>query len=214
VEAAADTAPSAGGSTLREAVAVLPFWTLTASFALGLLAHSVILAHQVAYLIGRGFDPVLAASLAGLLGVASLPGRYLLNRASERLSPQALLAGCYVAQAGGVALLAWAAGPLPVWAYVALYGAAFGATSPLRASTMADQFGRRAYGAITATSNIPVAVAGSVGPIAAGAIYDRTGSYVPALALTGAAFLLSALAVALTPQPASPAETSPGPGRP
>jgi MFS family permease len=193
--------PPASTAGVREAVATLPFWTLTASFALGLLASSVILAHQVAYLIGRGFDPVLAASAAGLVGAASLPGRYLLNRLSDRLGPQALLAGCYAAEAGGVALLAVAASPLFIWAYVAVYGAAFGAVSPLRASTMADQFGRRSFGAITAASGIPVAIAGSVGPITAGAIFDRLGSYEPALALAGGAFLLSALAVALTPRP-------------
>ncbi|HSR22488.1 MAG TPA: MFS transporter [Candidatus Eisenbacteria bacterium] len=200
-ETAPTVRPAAGGAPLREAVGAMPFWTLTAAFALGWLAHSVILAHQVAYLIGRGFDPVLAASLAGLLGVASLPGRYLLNRLSERLSPQMLLAGCYVGQAAGVVLLAWAPSPALVWAYVAVYGAAFGAIWPLRASTMADQFGRRAYGAITAASGIPVAVAGSVGPIAAGAIYDHVGSYGPALALTSGAFVLSAVTVALTPRP-------------
>lgn len=195
------TESGATGATLRRATATLPFWTLTASFALGLLAQSVILTHQVAYLIGRGFDPVVAASIAGVIGVASLPGRYLLNRLSERLSPQALLACCYAAQAVGVALLAAVVSPLLVWGYVAVYGAAFGAISPLRASTMADQFGRRAYGAITAASGIPAAVAGSVGPLAAGAIYDRTGSYGPALALSGGAFLLSALAVGLTRRP-------------
>ncbi len=199
---AAAPAPAAG-SRLRQAVASTPFWTLTAAFALGLLANSVILAHQVAYLIGRGFDPVLAASVAGLLGLASLPGRYLLNRVSERLSPQALLAGCYLAQAVGVGLLALAASPGLVWAYVAVYGAAFGAVSPLRASSMADQFGRHAYGTITAVSGVPVAVAASVGPIAAGVLYDRLGGYGPALAMTGTAFLLSALAVAITPRPPS-----------
>ncbi len=187
-----------GGSGLREALAMPPFWTLTAAFALGWLAHSAILTHQVAYLIGRGFDPVLAASAAGLLGVSSLPGRYLLNRISERLSPQALLAACYVAQAAGVALLGWAVSPLLVWAYVAVYGAAFGAVSPLRASTMADQFGRRSYGTITAAAGLPLAVAGGVGPIAAGAIYDRAGGYGLVLMLISAAFLLSALVVALT----------------
>ncbi|TMC01694.1 MAG: MFS transporter [Chloroflexi bacterium] len=191
----------AGGSSLRQALAVRPFWTLTAAFAFGWLAHSAILVHQVAYLIGRGFDAVLAASLAGLLGVASLPSRYLLNRLSERLSPQTLLAACYLAQAAGVGLLAWAASPLLVWAYVAVYGAAFGAISPLRASTMADQFGRRSYGAITATAGVPVAVAGSLGPIAAGAVYDRAGTYAPALALIAGAFVVSALTVALTPRP-------------
>ena len=191
--------PQTHGLQLRQALATLPFWTLTTAFALGLMAHSVILAHQVAYLIGRGFDPVLAAAIAGLLGVASLPGRYLLNRLSEDLSPQVLLAGCYTAQAAGVALLALAAHPLFVWGYVAIYGAAFGATSPLRASTMADHFGRRSFGAITAASGFPIAIAGSVGPIAAGALYDRLGSYSPALALTGGAFVLSAFSVALTP---------------
>jgi MFS family permease len=188
------------GATLRHAVAARPFWTLTAAFSFGWFAHSVILVHQVAYLIGRGFDAVLAATLAGLLGVASLPARYLLNRISERVSPQALLAACYATQAVGVGLLGWAASPLVVWAYVAVYGAAFGAISPLRASTMADQFGRRDYGAITATSGVPIAVAGAVGPIAAGVLYDRAGSYAPALALTAGAFVLSALIVALTPR--------------
>ena len=187
------------GSSLRRAVAAAPFWTLTVAFSLGWLAHSVILVHQVAYLIGRGFDAVLAASLAGLLGVASLPGRYLLNRLSERMSPQALLAGCYTAQAAGVGLLGSAASPLLVWAYVIVYGAAFGAISPLRASTMADQFGRRAFGAITAVSGVPIAVASSTGPIAAGLLYDRTGSYTLALALTAGAFVCSALIVRLTP---------------
>ncbi len=184
---------------LHQALAALPFWTLTTSFAVGLMAHSVILAHQVAYLIGRGFDPVLAASVAGLLGVASLPGRYLLNRLSDDLSPQALLAGCYLAQAAGVALLGIAAHPLFVWGYVAIYGAAFGAILPLRASAMAEQFGRWSYGAITAAAGIPIAVAGSVGPIAAGVLYDRLGTYGPALALTSSAFVLSAFSVALTP---------------
>lgn len=196
--------PGVGDPALGQAVRMLPFWTLTASFALGLLANAVILGHQVAYLIGRGYDPVLAASVAGLLGVASLPGRYLLNRLSERVSPQRLLATCFLAQAAGVSLLALAARPVLVLGYVAIYGAAFGAISPLRASTMADQFGRRSYGAITAASGIPVAVAASAGPLAAGILYDRLGTYGPALAMTAGALAISALCVALTPRAPRP----------
>lgn len=198
------------GVGLGAALTTLPFWTLTISFAFGIMAHSVILAHQVAYLIGRGFAPVVAASVAGLLGIASLPGRYLLNRLSERVSPQALLAGCYLAQAAGVSLLALADHAILVWAYVAVYGAAFGAISPLRASTMAGHFGRWSYGAITAAAGIPVAVAASMGPIAAGALYDRLGSYEPALALAAGAFAFSALSVGLTPSEERGASSSPG----
>jgi len=198
------------GVGLGAALTTLPFWTLTISFAFGIMAHSVILAHQVAYLIGRGFAPVVAASVAGLLGIASLPGRYLLNRLSERVSPQALLAGCYLAQAAGVSLLALADRAILVWAYVAVYGAAFGAISPLRASTMAGHFGRWSYGAITAAAGVPVAVAASMGPIAAGALYDRLGSYEPALALAAGAFAFSALSVGLTPSEQRGASSTPG----
>src|SRR5262249_19768578 len=106
----------------------------------------------------------------------------------------------YVAQAAGVGLLGWEVAPFLVWTYVALYGAAFGAISPLRASTMADQFGRRAYGSITPASGIPVAGARSVGPTPARALYGRAGTLGPALALAAGAFLLSALAVGLTPR--------------
>ena len=199
-EARSAPEPRPGGSLLHEAVRSLPFWTLTASAALAWSAHSAVLAHQVAYLIGRGFEPVLAASVAGLLGAASLPGRYVLNRLSDRLSSQTLLACCSLAQAAGVVLLALAATPALIWAYVAVYGAAFGANSPLRASTMADHFGRRAFGSITATAGIPIALAGSLGPLGAGVLYDQVGSYGPALALTATAFVLSAAAIALTPR--------------
>jgi MFS family permease len=192
--------PRPSGLLLREAVGSLPFWTITASGALAWAAHFAVLTHQVAYLIGRGFDPVLAASAAGLLGAASLPGRYVLNRLSDRLSSQTLLACCTLGEAVGVVLLTLAATPALIWAYVVVYGASFGATSSLRASTMADHFGRRAFGAITAAAGIPIAVASSLGPIGAGVLYDRVGSYGPALALIAAAFVLSAAAIAITPR--------------
>jgi MFS family permease len=189
------------GAVMGEAARGLPFWTLTISAALGGLAHAVLLTHQVAYMIGRGYDPVFAASAAGLLGVASLPGRYIINRVSERISPQSLLAVCCVVQAAGVALLALASSAVILWAFVVAYGIGFGAVSPLRASTMADQFGRRAFGAITATQGLPVAIAAAIGPVVAGAMYDRLHGYELALWLTSGAFVLAALATWLTPRP-------------
>ena len=189
------------GHALREALARPAFWTLTAASGLGLFAHSAVLAHQVAFMIGRGFDPVFSATLAGLVGVASLPGRVVLNLLSDRLGPQGVLAACTVAMAAGGVLLIQATSALWLWAYVLVYGSAFGALSPLRASTMADHFGRRAYGAITAVSGVPVALLGAAGPLVVGWLFDRSGRYEPAFWLVVAAFAVSALAVFLTPAP-------------
>jgi MFS family permease len=153
-------------------------------------------------MIGRGYGPVLAAGVAGLVGFVSLPGRFALNTLSDRFGPQGLLTACIVAQALGVALLS-VAGSLPLLvAYAAVYGFAFGAVSPLRASVMAQHFGRRAYGSITGVQGVATWLGAGLGPLVAGRLYDRTGGYALALWLAVAALALSSIAVAFTPLPA------------
>jgi MFS family permease len=212
-EAVAAASTQLPGRTFAEAVGSPAFWTLTGSAGLALMGHAAVLAHQVPYMIGRGYDPVFAAGVAGLLGVASLPARLVMNLLSDRFGPRAMLILSTLLQAVGVLLLVNAGGALVLWAYVAVYGFAFGAVSPLRASVMAEYFGRRAYGAITAAQGVPVSVLTGVGPLAAGTLYDRLGDYRLAFALTIAAFLVAALALALTPPareaPSSPPERAP-----
>jgi MFS family permease len=166
-----------------------------------MLASTVLLVHSVAYLIGRGYDALLAAGIVGVVGLASLPGRFILNLLSERIGPQRLLGLCMVAQAVGVALLVQGTSLGWLVAYVLVYGTAFGAISPLRASVMADHFGRRAYGAITTMQGVPIAIASGLGPLAAGWLYDRLGNYGLAFGLCAGAFLLAGLAVLLMPRP-------------
>ncbi len=86
------------GATLAEALLSQVFWILTASLALVMLGSTVVFVHQVAFLISRGTDAVLAATLSGMLGLASLPGRYVFNMLSSRISPQKLLTLSVVAQ--------------------------------------------------------------------------------------------------------------------
>ncbi|HEU5229542.1 MAG TPA: MFS transporter [Ktedonobacteraceae bacterium] len=189
------------GSSLQNALSSPVFWMLTISLSLVVLGNTVIFVHLVAFLIGRGYDPVLAATLSGLLGLVSLPGRYVFNVLSARMSAQRLLAVCIVGQAAGIAVLVVAPSLLWVLLYVILYGTAYGAFSPLRASVMADHFGRRAYGSITAIQGVPIALCGGLGPIAAGWLYDTLHHYELAFWLCVVAFLLATLGILLTARP-------------
>lgn len=193
------------GATMPEALGSPVFWMLTTSLALVMLGSTIVFVHQVAFMIARGTDAVLAATLSGLLGLASLPGRYVFNILSSRISPQKLLTLSVVAQAAGIVVLVLAGTSL-AWLllYVLIYGSAYGAFSPLRASVMADHFGRRAYGAITAVQGIPVALCAGLGPLAAGWLYDMLHHYELAFWLCAAAFLLAAIGMALVPQPGEP----------
>ncbi|WP_169460915.1 MFS transporter [Ktedonobacter racemifer] len=185
--------------TARQALRQRPFWTLTISFAIAMLGNTVLFTHQIAHLIHRGYDPVLAATLAGGLGLASLPGRVGLNLLSERVSPRVLLGLCHVVQALGVVFLILAPSIPWLLVYVLLYGAAFGAISPLKASVVADYFGKKAYGAITALQGLPIALCTAAGPLAAGWLYDLLGRYDLAFWLCAGGFLLAGIGIALTP---------------
>lgn len=188
-----------GGNRLGEAIRLRSFWTLLAATAFSTLAYSVLLAHVVAYLIGRGYDPVVAAGVLGLTGLASLPSRFVFNFISDRFGAQPLLVFCLGLQALSVLLLI-AGSAVFVAAFVIIYGIGFGAVSPLRASVLADHFGRLAYGSITAFHGVPAGIFAGAGPFVAGVLFDVFGDYRLAFGLTCAAFAIAAAAVVLTPR--------------
>ncbi len=188
-------------ATLSEALHSSVFWLLTASLSLVFLGSTVVFVHQVAFMIGRGYNAVLAATLSGMLGLVSLPGRYVLNVLSSRISPQKLLMLSVVAQAIGLVIFVLSPSLNWLFLYVVVYGVAYGAFSPLRASVMADHFGRRAYGSITALQGIPMAICAGLGPLAAGWLYDVLHHYEAAFWLCAVAFLFAAVGIAITPRP-------------
>jgi MFS family permease len=124
----------------------------------------------------------------------------LISLLSKRLTPKRLLIGSHLLQALGVILLILT--PSVPWLilYVLLFGAASGAISPLKAAVMAGHFGRQAYGAITALQGMTIAVCAAGGPVVAGWLYDRLGSYTVAFGLCALSFVVAALLVLLTPQ--------------
>ncbi len=189
------------GTAARHAIRTAPFWTLTVSQFVGLMGSNALFAHQIAYMIGRGQGSESAATLAGAVGLASLPGRYVFNVLSDRFRSQWLLGICQAVMAIGVAILALAGSTTLFVVYVVVYGAAFGAASPLTASVRAEHFGRRAFGSITAIQGIPALAGAAAGPLAAGWGYDRSGSYDQALAGVALLYVASAVAMFLTPKP-------------
>jgi MFS family permease len=102
------------------------------------------------------------------------------------------------AEALGVALLAAQRSWLGVIAYLVVFGAAYGATAPVRGSLVAHFFGAASYGRISAIQNLPVALGAAAGPVLAGIVIDRYG-YPAALSGCVAAFVLAGLLALRTP---------------
>lgn len=198
-----DGAPAAGASTPESGIAYaaalrMPaFWLPTVAIALAYFASTAVLLEHVAYLIARGYPPAFAATLLGLFGIAYLPGRFAVAVLGDRVPLAVLFAVTFVIEALGIALLTRTTALWGVVAYVCTFGAAYGATFPLRGAIMAQRFGRRAYGAILAAQGVPVGVISALGPLVAGRIIDAAG-YGPAFGACAAA-LTAAAVVMLIP---------------
>jgi len=197
-----DGARHAGVSTPQSGVPLVPalrsasFWFPTIAIALAYFASTAVLFVHVAYLIARGYAPSSAATIVGLFGISYLPGRIFIAWAGERVSLAMLFAAAFALEAAGLVVLVRTPSLAGAIAYVCTFGAAYGATFPLRGALMAQRFGRRAYGAILAAQGVPVGIASALGPVVAGRLTDTLG-YGAAFACCAGALLAAAVVVAL-----------------
>ena len=174
------------------------FWLITGAFFLATFATSTVFVHQLSYLVDSGFDETDVAVAAGLIGVASLPGRFLLSTLTERVDAAVITSAVLCLLATSLLALILAASLPMVYGYVLLFGVAFGAITPLRAAIMLDQFGTTGYGKILGIQGAALAVAAATGPLLAGALRDITGGYEATFAITIGVYVIAAVLTAIT----------------
>ncbi|MBA2692339.1 MAG: MFS transporter [Rubrobacter sp.] len=169
------------------------FWLVTAAFFLGLSGTFGMLFHQVAHMQDLGFPAGQVASVVGVIGIISLPARFLLPALGDKVSPSLLAALVFALLAVSGTVLIGAEEWWRIYLYVALFGVVFGSVLPMRAVAMSRLFSGEAYGRLMGLQQTMMAPAMAGGPFLVGALRDTTGSY--AFPWIGAVALL-ALAIA------------------
>ena len=167
-------------STLRRALATPAFWALWFAYLCTPLAVFPVTTHQVAFAIDRGFAPLLAASIFGVMGLMSIVGRVSFGLAADRFGGPLAATTSYACTAGGVlALLALETDARAGWlvAYALLFGLGFGARGPIITAMASDLFGGRRFGVIYGAMSIGNGLGGAIGPWLGGVVHDVTGSY-------------------------------------
>jgi MFS family permease len=173
--AAADLLP---GYHLKEALRMPAFYQLlfsSALFAICILGSAV---HFVPMLMGSGADKMTAASAASVIGVFSIVGRLTTGFLLDRFPAQVVGAVATLIPAIGAGVLLWGgAGHAGYFVAAASFGLTLGSEFDLMSYLTARQFGLKRYGVIVGVMMGSVAFGGVVGPLAAGAAYDRFGDY-------------------------------------
>jgi predicted MFS family arabinose efflux permease len=142
------------------------FWLLAATFVLHGAALAVIAVHLVQYLTSLGHPAVVAATLAGLLGLLSVTGR-VVTTLSTRWLPMATIVGCIlVGQGIAMSLLPVVGRHLAgAIACLVLFGLGFGVASIATPAILLDRYGATGYGTIAGTLAAPILIAKATAPL-------------------------------------------------
>ncbi|MYC07079.1 MAG: MFS transporter [Chloroflexi bacterium] len=190
--------------TAREALMTSSFWYLTLSIAARSLVSGGVGLHLVPYFVDLGASDVFAATLAGSVGVMSIPGRFGLSWASDYLNRRIVMAVSLFLMTIAIVFMARAESVSQAIPFIVLYSAAQGGISVIPQSLIAEYFGRRAYATIQGFRGTIQMIGIIIGPLVSGYVFDTTGSYEWAFLGFGGATLVSLALVLMMRPPVRP----------
>ncbi len=194
--------PILTGVDALEALRSMVFARLFVASILFTFTIIALVVHFIPILTNAGADRLAAASVASLIGVSSIVGRlgtgYLLDHFSaSRVGSAIFLLPIF---ASALLLLA-GANPLAQAASAMVIGLTLGSEIDVIVYLTTKHFGLKNFGAIYGGLLTALSIGTAFGPLAAAAVYDHSGSYMPFLAITMAFMACSSLALASLPQP-------------
>jgi sugar phosphate permease len=170
--------------TVRQAVRTPAFWYISLGHGAALLVVSAVLVHLVIHVNERlGYSLGQAASVVAVMTVMQVIGQLSGGFAGDRYSKRFICAACMLAHAAALLMLAFATTYAMVLAFAVMHGLAWGVRGPLMGAIRADYFGAASFGRITGVSSMIVMFGMMGGPLVAGILADRTGSYVPGFSI-------------------------------
>ena len=187
--ASARTRVGTRSMTLAEAMRSTPFWLMVATFFFGNVCAQTLHVHQVVYLVDQGFATIVAASVVGVVGVASIVGKTGGGWLSDRMEREFVyVAGIVILVASVGALAAVGAAPSRwgAYGYAVLLGLGYSVTAALIPAMVSDRFSGPDFGGIVGIGLMGSALGSALGPWLAGQLFDLTGSYALPFAIAAA----------------------------
>ncbi|MCD6673640.1 MAG: MFS transporter [Burkholderiaceae bacterium] len=187
----ARSATSLPGLPLRETIRSRRFhWLYAAALCAG-APMFVPFAHLSAAARDVGIGDAQAVALVGLIGIGSLVGRFAIGALADRLGR---LKTHVIAQfaLGASFALWWIGGPYANWALFAIvFGLSYGGIVSLLPPICSDLFGLRAVSSTIGLLYSGAGFGALLGPVLAGALFDRHANYDLAIAMCAFASALA-----------------------
>jgi MFS family permease len=192
----------AGGRefTVAQALRTPQFAAISLTHLACCAAHSGPIFHMVTNAIDHGVSAMVAATVFGVAGLASLSGRILCGLLADRVGAKRTLVAGLALQAAAVSLYLVVREATGFYALALMFGLAYGGVMPLYAILVREYFGARIMGTIFGAVALVSTLGMALGPWAGGWLYDGFGSYFW-LFIGSFGIGLGAVAIALTFRP-------------
>jgi MFS family permease len=176
---------------VRRALRTPVFWLLVVASNLRFAAYTAVLVHFVPLLVWKGLTEQQAAFLIGLWSLLVIPSSLVSGFLADRWDKRAFISvGMLV---GTAAFLLLALAQHPAFLYLAaVLLALFDNLGVVNSSLIGDYFGRRNFATLRGLMTGIGTTAVALSPVFAGWVWDRTGSYLPALLPLACGLVLSA----------------------
>jgi len=188
------------------------YWALAGVFFAGNVVTQMLLVHQVAYLVDHGVSPLAAATVGGVVGLASIVGKLTWGSMSDRTGRElaySLAFVCTLLSVGALVVAGRQPASIMPYVYAVLIGLGYAGTAPLTPAAASDLFAGPGFSTIFGSLHTLLCVGAAVGSWGAGKIFDLTGSYAVALWVAAACALIAPTLMWV----AAPSRPHPAPAR-
>ncbi|MGH7770754.1 MAG: MFS transporter [Candidatus Binatia bacterium] len=186
--------------TVTQAMRTSAYWMIILATLVRAAGFSTMMVHFIPIMVWKGLTEQRAALLLGFFASVSLPSHLLLGWLADFFNKPRLMAASTATATGAVLVLIYGQGEWSLWLFAALF-TLVESVFPVSWATVGDFFGRKYFATIRGTMSFFYMWGAVAGPVVAGAIYDRTGSYAPMLPGMAVLFLVAALLYALLVRP-------------
>ena len=182
---------------LGKAFRTREYWQIVQLFSFTSLSTDSIIPQAVPFFVEGGLSPLEAATAFGAAGMLSIFGIMTAGWAGDRIGYRATVSITFLSTfIGIVSMLVFSYAPLGwlVLGFSLFFGLAMGARGPVVSSLAARHFGGAAFATIYGTMFAWMSLAGALGTLVSGLLYDMTGGY-----RAGFVFSMVCVLVAVSP---------------
>ena len=160
-----------------EALKTRSFFILFLMLFLAEVSLIGIMTHLFTYAAENGVPKPIVSWAYGVIGIASLIGKVGVGALSDRIGRKTAFLLSFVLKGTAFIIILPAPNIFRLYLFAAILGLAYGGWTPLFPAIVGDYFGLGSMGKIFSILTINFFVGGACGPILAGRVFDRTGSY-------------------------------------